>query len=140
MEENKDYQNVEVLREGGLQCDNPKCDYTNTDIAFEDYKDWIDVPCPECGENLLTEGDYGRALALRETIKMINSIPPEMLESFSKTLPPEALEEFKKTGFFKDAEGIENINEDTESITIKVSSHEKLKAVEVKDTTNKEEE
>jgi len=136
----ENYQNIEVLREGGLKCDNSKCDYINEKVDFNNYENWVDKPCPKCGENLLTEEDFLRATALRETIKIINSIPPEELESFSKKLPAESLEDFKQLGFFKDAEGIDDINENTESIKIALSTHNEVKAVKVEDCSDDKQE
>lgn len=41
--------------ETGLKCDNINCDWARTDIRQKDHKQWIDVPCPKCGENVLTK-------------------------------------------------------------------------------------
>ena len=38
----------------GLKCDNPSCDYSNPDIPFEQYEQFINCPCPKCGQSLLT--------------------------------------------------------------------------------------
>jgi len=45
-----------VIEIKGLRCDNPKCDYVNDDILFENYV--VGQPCPKCGDNLLTQEDY----------------------------------------------------------------------------------
>lgn len=58
-----------------VQCDNPECDYTvptsieNPDDCGEDY---INKPCPKCGENLLTMEDYIQYVKLVKGIKWIN--------------------------------------------------------------------
>lgn len=49
---------------GGLKCDNPTCDFVDMSIAIEDYDNWLNVPCPKCGENLLTQEDL-------DAVKMI---------------------------------------------------------------------
>lgn len=59
--------------EGSLVvCDNPKCDYT---IPYSTENNelikWINVPCPKCGENLLTVDDY---LVHEKLIKMVDWI------------------------------------------------------------------
>lgn len=44
-----------------IVCDNPKCDFTIANESGDinkDSKQYIDVPCPLCGENLLTLEDY----------------------------------------------------------------------------------
>lgn len=56
---------------GGLKCDNPQCDYIDMSVKIEDYKDWVNKPCPLCGSNLLTEQDFASVLAI---ITMVNSI------------------------------------------------------------------
>lgn len=43
---------------GGIKCDNPKCDYSDESVKMEDYDQWLNKPCPKCGENLLNEEDY----------------------------------------------------------------------------------
>lgn len=49
---------------GGLKCDNPSCDFVDMSIAIEDYDNWLNVPCPKCGTNLLTKEDL-------DAVKMI---------------------------------------------------------------------
>ena len=56
--------NVVEIVGGGLKCDNPNCEWHDDSIKVEDYKDWVNVPCPSsCGSNLLTEDDYNKTLA-----------------------------------------------------------------------------
>ncbi len=42
----------------GIKCDNPKCNYTDPLVKYEEYPEYVNKPCPECGSNLLTEQDY----------------------------------------------------------------------------------
>ena len=42
----------------GIKCDNEKCDYADPTVQYEEYPNWINKPCPACGENLLTEKAY----------------------------------------------------------------------------------
>jgi hypothetical protein len=37
-------------------------------------REWIDMPCPKCGANLLTEGDYKAAEKLMKIADMANRI------------------------------------------------------------------
>lgn len=62
---------------GGLKCDNPKCDYVNMDINVEDYEQWVNSKCPECGEILLTENDYRNTKFLLGVVKLANKIYPK---------------------------------------------------------------
>lgn len=60
----------------GIKCDNPECDYVNLDVKFEDYKQWLNKPCPKCGCNLLTKKDYISVKLLARIVKIINKIAP----------------------------------------------------------------
>jgi len=55
----------------GLQCDKPGCNYVDPSIKLEDYKSYINYPCPKCGSSLLTQADYDtvqRVIAVTESI------------------------------------------------------------------------
>jgi len=39
----------------GIKCD--VCDYEDNSVKKEDYKLWLNKPCPKCGANLLTKKD-----------------------------------------------------------------------------------
>lgn len=56
----------------GLKCDNPDCDYADMDIKVEDYLDYIDYPCPKCGESLLTQEAYDKVQQLLEMADTLN--------------------------------------------------------------------
>lgn len=102
------------LNISGLSCDNQECDYQN-DAKFEEFKDWLDKPCPKCGEVLLTEQDYENTLMIVEMAKMFNNMSEELFE--------------KMTDGMKDKVNEENILEkygipsDTEAITVKLNIH-----------------
>lgn len=82
----ENYNHLAVLKSGGLKCDNPSCDFVDESIKREDYEQWVNAPCPKCGENLLTEEDYNNVLALQYTIEFLNTLSPEELEAFNKSL------------------------------------------------------
>lgn len=56
----------------GIKCDNPKCDFVDTTITYEDYKQYINKPCPLCGQNLLTQHDYDVCKTLMDVVNNIN--------------------------------------------------------------------
>lgn len=58
----------------GLKCDNPKCDWRDMSIPFEDYINWVNKPCPCCGENVLTQSDYNRCKLMIGLTNIINTI------------------------------------------------------------------
>lgn len=76
---------VEITGEGGIQCDNSDCDYTIS-VNVEDYKDWVNKPCPKCGENLLTQEDFDMNLKVFKTIEFINSLNQEQLNNIGEIL------------------------------------------------------
>ena len=63
---------IEIV-EGGLICDNPKCTYTNPAVKTADYVNWVDQPCPKCGENLLTEEDFAFNKMLLGIVDFVNT-------------------------------------------------------------------
>ena len=56
-----------IFKIGGLQCDVNGCDYIDTTINADDYKNLIGTPCPKCEASLLTQADYD---AIQEMLKM----------------------------------------------------------------------
>ena len=65
---------VKIKQIGGIKCDNPSCDFRDESVPVEDYKNWLNKPCPICGSNLLTKKDYKSVKRLLSTIKIINKI------------------------------------------------------------------
>ena len=60
-----------ILNIKGIKCDNLNCDYKDNTVEFKDYMTWLNRPCPQCGENLLTKKDLD---ALERLIKIINLV------------------------------------------------------------------
>ena len=65
---------------GGIKCDNEKCDFNDMSILFEDYDQWLNRPCPQCGCNLLTEGDLESIKTLMDITNFIKGILPNAKE------------------------------------------------------------
>ena len=40
----------------GIKCD--ACDFAEPNVDVKDYISWLNVSCPSCGANLLTEADH----------------------------------------------------------------------------------
>jgi hypothetical protein len=120
---------------GGLQCDNPNCDWKDTTIKIDETL--IGMKCPKCGENVLTEEDYVNAMFVEDTIKMINSVSPEVLAQMFGGLDKEAIEGLKNSPLMKEAEGLENLdnlNENDEiGFTINMHKGIKVEKIEKKD-------
>ena len=88
---------VEVIKSNisGIKCDNPECSYRDNEVKYEDYINWVNKPCPECGSNLLTESDYHVVLKMVKAVNFINRLVTMVTPSFlRKRVKP--LEEMDK--------------------------------------------
>ena len=56
----------------GIKCDNPNCTFVDSSVSFESYEEYIDMPCPLCGDNLLTRKDYQTCKRLIKLTNFIN--------------------------------------------------------------------
>lgn len=61
----------------GIKCDNPGCDYVNTSVNINNFQEWVDKPCPQCGEILLNKSDYKFAKFSIGVSNIINKILPK---------------------------------------------------------------
>lgn len=58
-----------------IVCDNQSCDFkvpSKTGDPNEDISMYLNVGCPKCGENLLTERDHNNHLKLMKVINWLN--------------------------------------------------------------------
>jgi len=60
-----------AVKISGLKCD--VCDYKDDSINVENYFDYINFPCPKCGQPLLTKADYDNVQLLLKVEKKIQS-------------------------------------------------------------------
>ena len=81
----KEMKNIEKI-ESGICCDNTECTYEDKTVESDDYINWVNKPCPECGENLLTEEDYLTSLNLDILVNLVNSMTTEELDTMSRDL------------------------------------------------------
>ena len=118
-------QRVEQI-EGGLQCDNLGCNWKDTNIKVSEYEDYLNAPCPKCGENILTEEDYFNAMKFISIVEFVNS------------LSDKELEDMKNSPEFKDMDmsefGVRDVGDEDEVIVhvdlhkgIKINKIEKVK-------------
>lgn len=150
MNENQEEpKNEPVLQfeDGGIVCDNESCDYEAMGVTFEQYPEWVNKPCPKCGDNLLTEEDYQDAVDFRATIEAINSFGAGELEQIGQQIlaeNPDALKELANSDMFKDTEGLEKIMPDEngefakEEVSITIKGHNGLKATKIEDRKESE--
>ena len=67
----------------GIKCDNPNCDFEDMSVKVEDYDKWLNKPCPQCGENLLTDDDYRNVQFLLGMAELANKIYPKIEDNES---------------------------------------------------------
>lgn len=65
---------IDLSRENTIQCDNPTCDFVVPYSEKEEKESakYINMPCPKCGENLLTEKDYLMDKKFFEKVAFLN--------------------------------------------------------------------
>jgi len=86
------------LKIKGIKCDNPDCDFKDDSVVFEDYKVWLDRPCPKCGANLLTEADLKAVKKLRRFVIIVNFIYKPFLKFMDTTKRKSGEMEMNGTG------------------------------------------
>ncbi len=67
--------NAMELKIKGIKCD--RCDYKDENVRFEEYEEWLNKPCPECGANLLTQEDLISVKTLVNLTNIFNEILPK---------------------------------------------------------------
>jgi len=58
----------------GIKCDNENCDYVDFTVPYEDYPNWINKPCPKCGDNLLTQEAYNQVKIIMDIYNDIKDV------------------------------------------------------------------
>ena len=71
----------------GIKCDNEDCGWADWTVTEDQYPDYIDKPCPCCGENLLTREAFEKTGHFTELSNIINN--------WYMNLPSEAKQMFK---------------------------------------------
>ncbi len=56
----------------GIKCDNPTCAYEDLEVDFDSDK-FLNMPCPDCGSNLLTPEDYTLMQLMLNTADLANT-------------------------------------------------------------------
>lgn len=66
---------IEMTQDNLIVCDKPGCGYVVLNATKDpniDIKPYINKPCPDCGENLLTQKDYDLALTTMNVVNWFN--------------------------------------------------------------------
>lgn len=70
----------------GIKCDNKNCDYKNENVRYDEFEEWLNKPCPKCGETLLTEKDLKTMRFLLKITNFLNKILPKQKENDEKAV------------------------------------------------------
>ena len=133
----EEQKNIEFIG-GGIVCDNPACDYEDNTVLVEDYKNWINKPCPKCGENLLTEQD----LIDHNFFIQVNNLLNELLTNLLNELSPEQIQELISMinpEEFKSLLSMYNINPESETLQMTAKIHNGIHIENIKEFKNGEE-
>lgn len=76
----------------GLKCDNPNCNWSDMSVPFSDYEKSINKPCPECGENLLTQDDYDQVIQIKQAMELMATFSEEDLNNIVSGLSEEEID------------------------------------------------
>lgn len=76
----------------GIKCD--ACAYRDDAVTVEQYPDYVNKACPECGANLLTEADYKTVQLILGMTEVFNAVeasdllpsPPSMKYDISLSM------------------------------------------------------
>lgn len=65
--------NFDIITEsGGLVCDNTNCNWEDTTLNCEEKN--INMPCPLCGENVLTQNDFDTWTKIKNVMSVLNTM------------------------------------------------------------------
>ncbi len=68
----------------GIKCDNQACGWKDETVTIEDTATYLNKPCPNCGENLLTQEDYNRFFGVKAAIEFLNTLSPEQMKALEE--------------------------------------------------------
>lgn len=94
-------QNIDISSfSGGIKCDNENCNWFDNTVTDEQYPEYLNKPCPECGSNLLTQQDLDAYINLKSTLAYINTLSEDELhrmnveiygEDYNKLIDPDGI-------------------------------------------------
>lgn len=66
----------------GIKCDNPNCDYKDISVKWDDIEktgaEYLNKPCPKCGQSLLTQEDFDSTKRLIFVMTELEKIAEEV--------------------------------------------------------------
>lgn len=122
--------NIE-LQESGLVCDNPNCDWEDKTIAFSECHNWINEPCPKCGDNLLTQEDYNNAKTVHLAVDFMNKLSPEdivELAELTKQINPEVFNQVGLDANEIDVQALYSAGK----VSLTIDTHKEIRITDIK--------
>jgi len=109
----------------GIKCD--FCTWKDTTVSIVDMEIWINKPCPECGNNLLTLDDFINAQILINAVEVCNKIDPEEI-----TFSDEDIEVLKNSPIFRNCIGLNDIDfNSSDKCNIEFDTHNGIRAINI---------
>lgn len=63
---------VITIKVSGIRCDNKDCNYEDNTVTRLNYPEYIDKPCPKCGDILLTQKDFEAFASIENMVADFN--------------------------------------------------------------------
>ena len=57
---------------GGIKCDAEGCGFHDDSVQFSEYSNYVGMPCPKCGANLLTKEAHEQAAKFIKLATFVN--------------------------------------------------------------------
>lgn len=121
-------QKIEFV-ETGILCDNPNCDWVDETVTHEQLKDWLNVPCPKCGENVLTQQDFDNANRFYFALQIANSLTDEERKELYDIID---FDKIAESGVLANPSDVEILKDSGSLVTFEVSTHKELKVQNIK--------
>jgi hypothetical protein len=74
----------------GIKCD--ACPWRDDTVLQSDYENWLNRPCPDCGENLLTQESIDALVMLQNASDFINQLLEQMYPDWVESPDTQILE------------------------------------------------
>ena len=85
----KPLEDVVQVKYTGIKCDNEECGWEDKTVTDDQYQNYIDKPCPCCGENLLTREAYENVMRMKAFVMQAN-------EWIKENVPQEKIDEVRE--------------------------------------------
>jgi hypothetical protein len=133
--------NIQIMHTAcGVFCDNEQCNYCDETVELEDMLQWLNKPCPLCGENLLTPEDYNNTIKIQAAVDVINNLTKDEMAKLDRLIKESGID-IENSTVFKDTIGLELLKNPNaqHNFEMLVDSHKQIKVTEIKLVANENE-